>query len=53
LETGDSQDGQLTVDETALMALAYWDPDNSVEGWDDDQHVQSSNEGWIEVLIGS
>jgi hypothetical protein len=53
LETGDSQDGQLTVGETALLALAYWDPDNSVEGWDDDQHVQSSNGGWIEVLIGS
>lgn len=53
LQTGDSQDGQLTIGETALMALAYWDPDNSVEGWDDDQHVQSANQGWIEVLIGS
>ncbi|MBK5269027.1 MAG: hypothetical protein JJE47_16525 [Acidimicrobiia bacterium] len=51
LQTGDSQDAQFTVGGSALMAVAYWDADNSPEGWDDPEHVQSSNQGWIEVLI--
>ncbi|MFQ5554296.1 MAG: ethylbenzene dehydrogenase-related protein [Acidimicrobiia bacterium] len=51
LQTGDSQDAQFTVGGTGLMALAYWDADNSPEGWDDAEHVQSSNKGWIEVLL--
>jgi len=51
LNTGDTQDAQFTVGGTALMALAYWDADNSPEGWDDADHVQSSNQGWIEVLL--
>lgn len=51
LQTGDSQDAQFAPDDTALMALAYWDADNSVEGWDDPEHVQSSNQGWIEVSV--
>ena len=49
LQTGDSQDAQLSAGGTGMMALAYWDPDISPEGWDDDQHVQSANQGWIEV----
>lgn len=51
LETGDERDAQFAVGETALMALAYWDPDQSPEGWADDGHVQSSNQGWIEVAV--
>jgi len=51
LQTGDSQDAQFTVGGTALMALAYWDADNNPEGWEDAEHVQSSNQGWIQVLI--
>ena len=51
LQTGDSQDAQFVAGETALMALAYWDADNSPEGWDDAEHVQSSNQGWIEVSV--
>jgi len=52
LQTGDAQDGQFTVGETALLALAYWDPDVSPEGWDDATHVVSSEAGWIEVTLG-
>jgi len=51
LETGDEEDAQLAVGETALLAVAYWDPDNGDAGWDDDQHAQSANQGWIEVAL--
>lgn len=51
LATEDDQDAQLAVGETALLALAYWDPDNGDTGWGDDQHAQSANQGWIEVAL--
>jgi hypothetical protein len=51
LQTGDEGDGQLVLGETAQLALAYWDPDNAPHGWSDDEHAQSSNEGWIEVTF--
>jgi hypothetical protein len=51
LQTGDEQDAQFSVGGTALMALAYWDADNSPEGWDDAEHVQSANQGWIELTL--
>ena len=51
LQTGDAQDAQFEVGATALLALAYWDADNSVEGWDDAEHVQTSNQGFIEVTL--
>ncbi len=53
LQTGDSQDVQFAVGATALMAVAYWDADNTEAGWDDAEHVQSSNQGWIEVTLAS
>jgi len=49
LQTGDAQDAQFESGETARVAVAYWDPDNSPEGWVDEEHVQSANQGWIEV----
>jgi hypothetical protein len=52
LQTGDEQDGQFTVEEETLLALAYWDADFGPDGWDDSTHVQSSNQGWIEIHIG-
>ncbi len=51
LETGDEQDAQLTVGETALLAVAYWDPDTGDAGWGDNDHAQSANQGWIEVAL--
>ncbi len=51
LQTGDEQDGQFTVGESTLMALAYWDADFGPDGWDDATHVQSSNQGWIQVNL--
>jgi hypothetical protein len=51
LQTGDEQDRQLAAGETAQLAIAYWDPDLGPEGWDDSSHVQSSNQGWIDVTF--
>jgi len=51
LQTGDAQDAQFTVGETARVAAAYWDPDNSPDGWTDAEHVQSANQGWIDVVF--
>ena len=49
LQTGDGQDAQFAVGGTALLGVAYWDPDNSPEGWDDPEHVNSAIDGWIQV----
>ncbi len=51
LQTGDAQDAQFAVGQSALLALAYWDADNSPDGWEDAEHVQSSSLGWIEVTL--
>ena len=53
LVTDDAQDAAFAAGEEALMALAYWDADNSPEGWDDAEHVQSSNQDWIVVTLAS
>jgi len=53
LQTGDSQDAQLTVPGEAKFAAAYWDPDTTPDGWDGDHHVMTSNQGWITVEFQS
>jgi len=52
MNTGDATDAQFTAGDSTLMAAAYWDPDRpdgGTEGWDDDYHVVSAYEGWIQV----
>ncbi len=51
LDTGDSQDAQFAMGSTARLAVAYWDADNGPDGWEDEGHVQSANQGWIEVAF--
>jgi hypothetical protein len=51
LQTGDEQDAEFEVGGTSLLAMAYWDPDSDPEGWEDDHHVQTSNQGFIEVSL--
>jgi hypothetical protein len=51
LQTGDEQDAQFAVGESTLLALAYWDADFGPDGWDDATHVQSSNQGWIQINL--
>ncbi len=51
LQTGDAEDAQFESGGTALMALAYFDPDETLEGWTDTGHLQSAESGWIEVRL--
>ena len=51
LQTGDPEDAQFTAGASALMALAYFDPDESAIGWSDAGHLTSAGEGWIQLLI--
>jgi len=51
LQTSDATDAQFAAGTTALMGVAYWDPDMSPEGWEAADHVQSTSEGWIEVNL--
>jgi hypothetical protein len=49
--TGDPQDAQFSVDTVARLALAYWNPDAGQSGWRKKDHVQTSDYGWIEVVL--
>lgn len=51
LQTGDSEDAQFASGDTILVALAYFDADESLEGWTDTGHLQSADVGWIEVTL--
>lgn len=51
LQTGDPQDVQFVRGGSTRLALAYWDPDESITGWSDVGHLTSSYEGWIEVIL--
>ncbi len=51
LDTGDTQDAQFASGGTANMALAYFDPSETAEGWTDAGHLQSADKGWIEVAL--
>ena len=51
LQTGDTEDAQFASGGTALIALAYFDADETLEGWTDTGHLQSSENGWIEVTL--
>jgi hypothetical protein len=51
LQTGDPQDVQFASGGVALMALAYFDADETLEGWTDTGHLQSAENGWIEVIL--
>jgi hypothetical protein len=51
LQTGDSEDAQFASGGAALIALAYFDADETLEGWTDTGHLQSSDSGWIEVTL--
>ncbi len=51
LQTGDPQDTQFASGGTTLIALAYFDADETLEGWTDTGHLQSAEIGWIEVTL--
>ena len=51
LQTGDTQDAQFASGGKAHLALAYFDPSETPEGWTDAGHLQSADSGWIEVAL--
>lgn len=51
LQTGDPLDAQFSPGQSIPLALAYWDPDAGENGWGRQDHVQSSDHGWINVLL--
>jgi hypothetical protein len=51
LQTGDTQDAQFASGEKAYLALAYFDPSETPEGWTDAGHLQSADIGWIEIAL--
>jgi hypothetical protein len=51
LQTGDTQDAQFASGEKVYIGLAYWDPNETVEGWTGAGHLQSADDGWIEVAL--
>jgi Ethylbenzene dehydrogenase len=51
LQTGDPQDVQLASPGAAAMGVAYWDPNETPDGWTEDGHLQSAENGWIELTL--
>ncbi len=51
LQTGDPEDVQFASGGTVLIALAYYDADETNDGWTGEGHLQSAGEGWIEVTL--
>ena len=51
LQTGDTQDAQFASGQKAYLALAYFDPSETPEGWTDAGHLQSAESGWIAVTL--
>jgi hypothetical protein len=51
LQTGDPLDAQFSPGAVAKFALAYWDPDAGQAGWGRRDHIQSSDDGWIDVTL--
>ncbi len=42
---------QYTIDARSREDWAYFDADETLEGWTDTGHLQSSENGWIEVTL--
>ena len=51
LSTGDSQDANWEAGGTAELVLAWWDPNETEEGWTDAGHLTNAYDGWIEVSL--
>ena len=51
LQTGDPDDAQMEMGGEVYVTLAYWDPDETPEGWTGAGHLQSSEYGWLEVKL--
>ncbi|MFW9780311.1 MAG: hypothetical protein ACFFE8_15830 [Candidatus Heimdallarchaeota archaeon] len=51
--TEEDYDIQMKEGSIYIMALAYWDPDQTPTGWQDSGHMISADSaGWLEVHLG-
>ena len=51
LSTGDSQDANWEAGGMAELVLAWWDPNETEEGWTDAGHLTNAYDGWITVNL--
>jgi len=51
LSTGDSQDAAWEAGGIAELVLAWWDPNETGEGWTDAGHLTNAYDGWITVNL--
>ncbi len=51
LSTGDTQDAAWEAGGVAELALAWWDPNETGEGWTDAGHLTNAYDGWITVNL--
>ncbi|MFW9855998.1 MAG: ethylbenzene dehydrogenase-related protein [Candidatus Thorarchaeota archaeon] len=53
LETTDDNDTQFSENSVYKMGVAYWDPDETPTGWEDDGHLVSAETvGWLNIELG-
>jgi len=51
LSTGDPQDAAWEAGGMAELVLAWWDPNETEEGWSDAGHLTNAYDGWITVNL--
>lgn len=51
LQTGDPEDAQFESGGTAELVLAWWDGNETPEGWTDAGHLTHSYDGWVTVNL--
>jgi hypothetical protein len=51
LSTGDPQDAAWEAGGVAELVLAWWDPNETEEGWTDAGHLTNAYDGWITVNL--
>ena len=51
LATGDPEDAQWEAGGIAELALAWWDPKETVEGWTAAGHLTNAYDGWLQVNL--
>jgi hypothetical protein len=51
LSTGDPQDASWEAGGMAELVLAWWDPNETGEGWSDAGHLTNAYDGWITVNL--
>ena len=51
LSTGDAQDANWEPGGAAELVLAWWDPNETAEGWTDAGHLTNAYDGWITVNL--